>query len=407
MSSQYTKSNLLFAFILLAVLTLASQGYLVSLRNKLKDTVDAEIQNLQNFNSSNKTMIDGFNKDQHTNGGNINSSSSNHDELEIQNALPSLSTKQEHQSMMTKTNTTEEDDDDDAFLFQGFHLIPSYPLKDLSNYSVASVGYLHQSSLSRNMKDSNCLFFHCSSDIAKCDNTLATNYDGPDQPCCVHVLRDMARIFDEEMKELELDYAVTFGTLLGLRRADKIIPWTADNDFLIPSRDVANAMVAGWDVKKTGLAHLHQGINRMCVTPDFYGGKLQKWSYHVDEDTAASVLLYNRGFPYIDFYVGEKRIFGRDEVFNEFAIGCKHLYRDVVPSRRAMFYNNSFALNIPANPEQILRTHYGRNWRVPKSDKDPHGTIEICSYGLNYRILRGSGPQHGPGPLRNIRGSQF
>jgi phosphorylcholine metabolism protein LicD len=65
----------------------------------------------------------------------------------------------------------------------------------------------------------------------------------------------MSRIFDEEMCSLGLDYVAGFGTLLGLRRADRFIPWSIDNDLVIPSPEAMNALVMLWDSKKTGLSH--------------------------------------------------------------------------------------------------------------------------------------------------------
>ena len=49
------------------------------------------------------------------------------------------------------------------------------------------------------------------------------------------------------MCSLSLDYSVVFGTLLGFRQGDHLIPWMGDLDYVIPSEDVANAMVALWD----------------------------------------------------------------------------------------------------------------------------------------------------------------
>ena len=42
--------------------------------------------------------------------------------------------------------------------------------------------------------------------------------------CFVDGIRDMNRIFDDEMCSLGLDYFAAFGSLLGLRRADRFIP---------------------------------------------------------------------------------------------------------------------------------------------------------------------------------------
>ena len=251
--------------------------------------------------------------------------------------------------------------------------------RDVSNFSPFRVGDLHRTSISTHLEGSNCLFYDCNRDASQCDNDLQINFDGPNPPCCTHILRDMARIFDETMCSLGLDYAAAFGTLLGFRRADRLIPWTADNDYIIPSKDVANAMVSLWDSKKTGMAHIFQGINRMCVTPDFAGGELQRKWGRLDPPGHKQNLDWS-GLPYIDFYLGrsvDSTAFG--------TIGpCHHLYSDVFPTKREFVYSNTFAQNFPANPDQLLRTFYGKDWKRPLDDKDPHGHAGPCPYGPTY-----------------------
>ena len=240
-------------------------------------------------------------------------------------------------------------------------------LRDLSHYSTEKVGDLHEISLSNNLKTSNCLFYVCNRDAAECDNKLPTNFDGPKPPCCTHILRDMSRNFDEAMCNLGLDYVVTYGTLLGFRRGDHIIPWTADLDYIIPSKDVANEMVALWDTNNTGMAHIFQGINRMCVTSDFAGGALQrKWRRLAPKN---KLNLDSSGLPYIDFYVGSRV---GSTMFQPIK-GCTHFFGDVFPTKRELVYNYTFSQNFPANSDQLLRTSYGKDWRTPQKDKNPYG----------------------------------
>ena len=104
------------------------------------------------------------------------------------------------------------------------------PLRNLSDYSASTIGDVHKV-LPTKMEEANCLFYDCTyfdhKTSNECDSMLPTNYDGPNPPCCIHILRDMARGFDEHMCSLGLDYSVAFGTLLGYRRHDRLIPWTA------------------------------------------------------------------------------------------------------------------------------------------------------------------------------------
>ena len=280
------------------------------------------------------------------------------------------------------------------------HILKTCQLRDLSNYSTSKVGRLYQTLVPKTLEASNCLFFDCDKDVAKCDNTNTTNFDGPKPPCCTHILRDMSRIFDEAMCSLGLDYVVAFGTLLGFRRKGRIIPWTADNDYIIPSMDVANAFVQLWDSNKTGMAHHFQGINRMCVTPNFADGELQKWAR---VKPVNQTLLWSSGLPYIDFYLGRNvternyQILLRSSevshakkralrningtIFGTFG-QCLHLYSDIFPTKRELVHNGTgtFAQNFPANTDQLLRTFYGRNWKIPLSGNNVHGHIS-CPYG--------------------------
>jgi hypothetical protein len=240
--------------------------------------------------------------------------------------------------------------------------------------------------LARNMKDVNCFHYYCSANETRCDNTLPTNYDGPEPPCCVHILRDVARVFDETMANLGLDYAAAYGTLLGLRRSDRLIPWTIDNDFIIPSQEVANAMVALWDPDTTGLAHVVQlDMNRMCITPDFANGKLKRWTNSSTQETQ----VWRSKIPYIDLYVVGKT---DGETILPQGGPCRYFHRDVFPTKRVWVYNKSFAQNFPARPEEILRTSYGEDWMIPRSDKSPHGA------GEDRMILLSSGRAKCYGP---------
>lgn len=158
-----------------------------------------------------------------------------------------------------------------------------------------------------------CLFFQCEKNATLCDNNNPTEYNGSKPPCCVHILRDVAHEFDSEMCRIGVDYIATFGTLLGLIRSDRLIPWTGDMDYIIPSKAAANAMVHLWDTKKTGLRHVFQGINRMCITSDFANGELAKWNISAPDPKRKisgqicgdnGNTLWDCGFPYVDFYVG-------------------------------------------------------------------------------------------------------
>jgi hypothetical protein len=130
-------------------------------------------------------------------------------------------------------------------------------------------------------------------------------------------------------------------------------------------------------------------MNRLCVSPDFAGGALMKWAR--PECSEQGHFFYKGGclewdrnwdaeFPYMDLYLGEPR--DDYKMFSVHKNKCLHLYRDVFPTYRKPVYNGQFAMNFPPNPDQLLRTYYGKRWRFPPSDeeKKEHGG-RMCPYG--------------------------
>lgn len=258
-------------------------------------------------------------------------------------------------------------------------------LRDISNYT----GMNYTNALPKGTAQANCRPLKCNKDEFSCDNTLPTNYDGPKPPCCTHILRDLVYIFDKTMSTLGLDYVVSFGTLLGLVRSDKIIPWTEDDDFIIKDDKTAHAMVDLWKTtaasKTGGLALMFQGILRICITPQFAEGKIQKWLDKAHKNCRG--WLYSCEVPYIDFYIGKNISDDKyGEVYREIG-NCKHFYKDIFPSQRRAVYNETFSANFPANPEQLLRTYYGANWSIPPEKKDAHGLgwkIGTCPFEPDF-----------------------
>ena len=284
---------------------------------------------------------------------------------------------------------------------------------NLANYTQQKAPIVHNR-IAKQKREAKCFEFKCNTNITTCDNDKPTNYTGPDPPCCSHILRDMARILDEEMCRIGLDYLVGFGTLLGFVRSGRIIPWTADLDYILPSEEVANAMVSNWDTKQTGMAHLFQGINRICVTEDFGGGGLMRWKKKPtmvrDKKTGKMVWdtqlwLWSSGMPYIDFYIVKMiRNFSskaatksldlikerwKDGGIVDILNGCQNFHRDFFPTKRVVVYRdgngeNGFSQNLPANATQLLRSWYGADWNVPNSNRTPHGSAELCPFSPVY-----------------------
>jgi hypothetical protein len=238
-------------------------------------------------------------------------------------------------------------------------------LRDLSNYTEGSLRPLRKNKGTKTARYAHCLRFQCNRNISKCDNPLATNFDGPDPPCCVHILRDIAREFDRVMCYLGLEYIPAFGMLLGLARSDRLIPWTSDNDYTISTATIV-AMRSLWDSAshlEHGLSLVYDSMDRMCVTPSFANGKLLRWK------TNGTEWYVLDGIPYADFYIG---YVDSEDMFVD-TQGCAFNMSTLRPYERRAFYNGTLHQYFPSKPQNILTEVYGPDWKKPDPDRKSHG----------------------------------
>ena len=118
----------------------------------------------------------------------------------------------------------------------------------------------------------------------------------------------MIKIFHEVMGAHGLEYHVAYGTLLGLHRDNKILPWTSDNDLAI-SEDgpsplahyldcpicyevsifcsvfysmQSNKNDIQKDFEDRGVHYLHDSGGRLCFNKRYRGGALEQLvCYHL------------------------------------------------------------------------------------------------------------------------------
>jgi hypothetical protein len=223
-----------------------------------------------------------------------------------------------------------------------------------------------------------CLQFTCQKE--NCDNGEPTNFDGPKPPCCVHILRDMSREFDRIMLHLGLEYVPAYGMLLGLTRADQLIPWTSDNDVLVESR-AFTTMAELWKSTQHldhGLGFLFEIIPRVCVKPNFAGGSLQKWRLN-------QTVPYSVNMPFMDVYkftYDEKQEHVQDKY-----CGCYYNVSDVFPLHRKPIYNGAFDVYFPNNADAMLSYAYGSTWRVPDPRKGAIGGTSCVYKNKKERLI--------------------
>lgn len=228
-----------------------------------------------------------------------------------------------------------------------------------------------------------CMRFKCSAaKEAHCqDHYAETDYDHPNNPpCCTHILRDMLKLVDTALGSLDLEYFTVYGTLLGLVRNDHVIPWTADNDFLM-SFAVHEELIRNQDYirEKFGLRLYKYMYHRVCVAENFMGGKLNRW-----KSTSMSVpgrKTYIDIFPYSDFFIGDVDP-SSGRLIDE--RGCGFDVPVFRPAKRISVYNNTFQVSVPNDFISVLEKEYGPNWKTPDKGSKMHGNTKCVGYSKEF-----------------------
>jgi len=220
---------------------------------------------------------------------------------------------------------------------------------------------------------SSCSLFYCERDIEKCGyDPSPTTLCGDKPPCCTHLLRDMLNITDIVFKEFGISYFLTWGSALGAMRDKAIIPWTADVDVSVMSKEVINVMFNDMNLKNR---FRDFGVNlfkedkfdmmRGCYNDFYEGGKLLCWKKNMSMDPEKKKTYLNN-IPYLDVYymakMKESRIFHYACTYNESMI---------LPLGEAQVLD--LTLPVPGNLHEFVSWSYGPNYTVPPPKKHIHG----------------------------------
>jgi hypothetical protein len=118
-------------------------------------------------------------------------------------------------------------------------------------------------------------------------------------------MRDLAFEFDRIICHLGLELIPAFGMLLGLTRADRMIPWTSDDDYWA-TKETLGALYELWNEAShlnRGLALFYGHYDRLCITDRFAGGRLAK-NWKSNKTYAGN---YDDHFPYADIFLWRVR----------------------------------------------------------------------------------------------------
>jgi len=236
--------------------------------------------------------------------------------------------------------------------------------------------------------DAGCFHFHCDASVPRCDSDGGPDWDGPDPPCCSHILREMVIDLVMFFTRYRFVYYASMGTLLGIIRKDRVIAWTADQDLIVNFTELVRLRAEKWRVllhEQTGLTLLFEGIDRVCATSAWRNGALLAW-----EDRHVSIKnIYREIYHYIDLYSQTTIAGSNGSLF--YRIGnfpCKFSPEILLPYQFRSVYKNSLLLAIPRSPESYLEVVYGPRWRIPDPTRDRNGHYQCSPWHILSSIQR-------------------
>ena len=186
--------------------------------------------------------------------------------------------------------------------------------------------------------------FMCDVNTKRCFNNIKSpnykyEYFGKNTPiCCVTNLYTILRDVTKVLEEKNLEYFISFGTLLGAVRHGGLIPWDTDMDIIVAEKDIDNitdTLQKAFDGKKT-----------YVVREDTYSGNVGSI---VRVDLSKINTLHIDLFTYLD--KDDYIVFERDLLFSK---------DEIYPLIKIPFYD--LQLYAPKNYLSHLEKQYGADY---------------------------------------------
>jgi phosphorylcholine metabolism protein LicD len=172
----------------------------------------------------------------------------------------------------------------------------------------------------------------------------------------VAMLKELTALFERR----SIRYALTAGTLLGVVREGRLLPWDSDMDVSVFADDLPRLRSAIREIEAAGYL-VRTGLHTRS-DPPFSRGDLR------------ILKIWNRRW---GLFKGGLLLDGfvkvRHEGFYFWAVGGEKQYaRKAVPARfydtleTLVFEGKTFA--VPSCPTEYLALRYGADWRTPRTD---------------------------------------
>jgi len=162
------------------------------------------------------------------------------------------------------------------------------------------------------------------------------------------------------LKSLNIEYCISFGTLLGIYRDNRLIPHDSDIDVEIIHP--VNTKKIEEEFVKNGFTLGHKVVVM---------GKVQQLAFYTDDEVVFDIAFYQK----IGSYV---YCFHDSDLYFKFPA---NYYKKFIP-----YEFSGYTTYTPINPEQWLEYTYGKNWKIPKTSKPNGWREEEDEYGMAVKI---------------------
>lgn len=172
------------------------------------------------------------------------------------------------------------------------------------------------------------------------------------------VLRKVSKVLEKE----GIPYILEAGTLLGVVRENRLLPWDNDMDITITRQYEKKLLNTLWKMRLRGLK----------AKPKYYERDLK---YFKQGDLRIIKVRYRNNLPFFKARV-MLDIFIKRKIENEYfwTVGVKAPVLKSVPER---FYDelgkiefDGKSYSVPKDHEGYLEEHYGKDWRTPVKEWD-------------------------------------
>jgi hypothetical protein len=166
------------------------------------------------------------------------------------------------------------------------------------------------------------------------------------------MLHDVAQLLDRS----DIPYILEAGTLLGVIRENRLLPWDTDLDMTIRRKDAPRLLDLRGQFRRAGY-RTRVRYHQRSIGP-FKKGDIRLLKVQLPG------FLYLSGYSLLDIFVkyeeGERYawIVSADQPVIKYC--PRHFYDD-----RKTWLFDGYPFQVPRDPEGYLEYHYGPQWRVP------------------------------------------